>query len=362
MTRVLALTMRPLEAADTRYRFLEYLPYLTQAGITVTHRSLLSSAFYKRQQAGQLDFLDALKFGRALAERAISFLRPLPYDVVWLGRELMSYGPPILERLLFRAKIPVVLDVDDALFKPDPLGGFLHKRIRDFKKFEYITPRCRATVVGSRYLADYYSKLSPSVYLIPTCVDHHKYASIVHRPEPSGRVRLGWIGTATNLEHLSLLRGPVERLARRHQLEFRAVGLNQPLGWDLEHLYSLPWTLERELEYFSEFDIGVMPLVDSTFTRGKCAFKLVQYMAAGLPAVASPVGANCETLRPGEEGFLAGTAEEWEAALETLILNEELRLKMGRAGRVRVRERYSLAVHWPRYAAILQGRDPEPMD
>ncbi len=352
MKRVLALTIRPKEAADTRYRILEYIPWLKEAGIEVEHQSLLNAEFFQKQQRGCLGAGEIAFFASSFLKRVSSLMSRLPYDAVWLARELFPYGPPLLERLLFRQDMPVILDIDDAIFEPDPAGNFWHKTIRDFNKYEYIAPRCRATVVGSRYLADYFSCFTNNLSLIPTCVDHEKYAAIQPHSR-ANRLSLGWIGTSTNQAHVERLQRPIERLARRYPLEFRAVGLNKDLNWDMEHAYAIPWVMAEELNYFSQFDIGLMPLVESHFTKGKCAFKLVQYMAAGIPCVASPVGANCETIVEGEQGFLAETDEEWEKSLETLILDENLRRKMGQSGRRRVREHYSFAGHWRKYADIL---------
>ncbi|MDR1612304.1 MAG: glycosyltransferase family 4 protein [Planctomycetota bacterium] len=362
MTKILALTIRPVEGPDSRYRILEYIPFLKEAGIEVVHHSLIDSAFYQRRQRGKPALFDPFRFAGAVLARAAELARRPAYDAVWVGRELMPYGPPLLERLLFRSGVPVVLDIDDALFEPDPAGGFFHRKLRDFRKYAYIAPRSRTVVVGNRRLAAYFSGRAPRVELIPTCVDHRKYAGIARRPDPSGRVRIGWIGTPANRSHLERIRGAVERLASRHRLEFRAVGINQPLGWAMKRAYGIPWELGKELEYFADFDIGVMPLADTAFTRGKCAFKMVQYMAAGLPVVASPVGANRETLVAGGQGFFAETPDEWETALETLIRDPGLRRGMGASGRERVRERYSLVSQWPRYADILRIRETVPKE
>lgn len=354
MIRVLALTVRPVEGPDTRYRVLEYIPNLLRHGIDVRHRSLLSSRFYTRQQSGRLGPADAASFALAVLARAARLVRRPDCDVVWLGRELLPYGPPLLERLLFRTGVPVVLDIDDAIFEADPAGGVLHRTLRDFGKYRYIAPRCRTIVPGNSYLADYFSRLNGDVRVIPTCVDFARYAAIRRRPSPEGRVRVGWIGTATNLIHLDMIRPAMERLARRRPVEFRAVGVNRPLGWDMDHALSIPWRLAEETDYFADFDIGVMPLPDTPFTRGKCAFKMVQYMAAGVPVVASPVGANRETMREGEEGLFAANDDEWETALEALITDARLRDAMGNAGRERARERFSLESQAPGYAAIFR--------
>lgn len=357
MTRVLALTVRPVEGPDTRYRIMQYLPLLTQEGFTVEHRHLLSSTFYRRQQRKELSFFDVFRYSAAVLKRAWHLLRHHhDYDTIWISRELMPLGPPIMERLLFsRFSGKVIMDFDDALFQADPLGGFMHRHIRDFNKYTYIAPRCTAIVCGNMFLADYFKQFCPNTVIISTCVDHNRYAAIPRIPSPAGRVRVGWIGTATNRGHVELLQKPIEALARRVDFEFISVGLSEPLAWNIPHIRNLSWSLAHELEYFGNFDIGVMPLEDSIFTRGKCAFKLIQYLAAGLPVVASPVGANCEVVEHGVHGFLADTDKEWEQSLERLILDADLRKRMGEAGKQRIYEQYSLHRCGPQYAALLRG-------
>lgn len=352
MPNILALTVRPVEAPDTRYRILEYIPFFEKAGLAVTHRSLLPSDFYKRQNAKKLGLLDVPRFAWYAAKRLAGVLRRPPCDAVWLCREMLPYGPPIMERLLFNSGVPVVLDVDDALFEPDPLGGFMHHHIRSFRKFEFIAPRCAAVVVGNEYLKSYYSRFSEKVQQIPTCVDYLKFLKVVNSPSPNGAVRIGWIGTPSNAGHLEIIRKPMERLMRKCDVEFRIVGLNEAPQWDTDRIQVEKWELAKELDYFSRFDIGVMPLADTAFTRGKCAFKMIQYMAAGLPVVASPVGANVETLEEGKQGFLADGDDAWEAALEKLVLDAAMRGRMGESGRKRVAEFYSFESQWRKYSDI----------
>src|SRR5262249_52339431 len=119
------------------------------------------------------------------------------------------------------------------------------------------------------------------------------------------------------------------------------------------------WNLQEELTFFAHFDIGVMPLRDSAFARGKCGFKLIQYMAAGLPVVASPVGANCEVVQDGSNGFLARTDEDWTLRLRQLIDDRGLRQRMGANGRALVRRSYSAQYCWPVYASVLTGVERE---
>lgn len=354
MKRVLALTIRPVEAPDTRYRFFQYIEPLRSAGIEVTHRSFLSYDFWRRQQAKQGLARQSLAYLWSTAARLDDIVRLAPqFDAVWIGRELSPIGPPWLERLLFSLNPHAVLDIDDALFlRDDSCTGFIHHRLRDFGKFADIAGRFRAVVCGNRFLADYFRKYSAKVHVIPTVVPMRRYEAVIHRASP--RVRIGWIGTPFSAPHLDVARGPLERLAQRHDFEFRVVGAGALPAWDLPLMTQVDWGLDLEMDYFADFDIGIMPLRDFPFAHGKCAFKLIQYMAAGIPVVASPVGANLEVVQDGVNGFLAATDSEWIERLERLLVDPSLRRTLGEHGRQTVRDRFSLESRWRPYAGILK--------
>ena len=352
MPDILALTIRPIEGPDTRYRILEYIPYFEKAGITVTHRGLLSSAFYQRQNAGKLNLLDCTRFGWYAVKRLAELMRVRKYDAIWLSREAFPLGPPFLEFVMFKLGVPVILDIDDALFQPDSCNGFLNNYCRSFRKFQYIAPRCAAIVVGSNYLKSYFSRFSGNIAVIPTCVDHLKYLHVVNSPSPDGVVRIGWIGTPTNAGHLEIVHKPLVRLMEKYNVELRLVGLNQAPRWNTDRISLEAWSLAKELDFFSRFDIGIMPLEDTPFSRGKCAFKMIQYMAAGIPVVASPVGANVDALEQGKQGYLADSDDAWETALEKLILDQALRRRMGADGRAWVADHFSFESRWRQYSDL----------
>jgi glycosyltransferase involved in cell wall biosynthesis len=172
-------------------------------------------------------------------------------------------------------------------------------------------------------------------------------------------VRIGWIGTPLNKHHLESIRPAVEALVRERDFVFVVIGLNGPINWDVPQRRFVRWRLEFETDLFSSFDIGIMPLLDSPFAQGKCAFKLIQYMAAGLPVVASPTGVNREVVQPGINGYLAETSDEWIHALRQLIDDSDLRRKLGENGRRLVQQNFSLEASWMRYGEILRGSIPE---
>jgi len=143
-----------------------------------------------------------------------------------------------------------------------------------------------------------------------------------------------------------------ERLSAQGRARFAAIGIDaQSLGLPMT---SIAWTEQTEVASISSFDIGIMPLLDGSFERGKCGYKLIQYMACGLPVVASPVGVNCQIVEHGVNGFLAETPEQWEQALQTLLADADLRQRMGQAGRKKVEQEYCIQVTGPKMAALLR--------
>nr|WP_279355898.1 glycosyltransferase family 4 protein [Fundidesulfovibrio agrisoli] len=351
---MLALTVRPSLGPDTRYRIEQYVEPLAALGIQVDVHHLFSDEYYRLQQAPGREAgkgLGALGgFFRRLADLA---LHARAYDGVWVCRELFPLGPPLLERLLFALNPRVILDIDDAIYLHDATNtGFIHSRLRDFGKLGRIAGRFSAVVCGNAYLAEYFLDKNPRVFVVPTVVPMSRYGAIPHRESPS--VRIGWIGTPGNAAHLEIARPALEALARTRDFATRVVGLTRPLGWSLPGLVQLPWSLERELDYFSDFDIGIMPLEDFAFARGKCAFKIIQYMAAGIPVVASPVGSNLDVVRHGENGFLAASTREWITHLQALLDDAALRARMGQRGRETVRDGFSLESQAVRYADIIK--------
>ncbi|MEW6263014.1 MAG: glycosyltransferase [Thermodesulfobacteriota bacterium] len=353
--KVLALTVKPREAPDVRYRILQYVAPFHDQGIEVHHCSLFGRRFFLWHSQGRRLAVQLMLYPFVWVKRLLRILFLAPrYQVVWIGRELSPIGPPILERVLFLVNPNVILDIDDAVFLPDDAStSFIHQRLRDFGKFARLARRYKTIVCGNEYLADYFRPHNPQVEVIPTVVDDRPYQKIKRTISP--RLRLGWVGTPTNAPHLALLEEPLRILAQELGFDLLLVGLNQAPPWPFVNLTNLKWELAREYDYFSLFDIGLMPLLNIEFSKGKCAFKLIQYMAAGVPVAASAVGANLEVVRDGENGFLAASTEEWVSKLRRLLTDEELRAEFSRQGRETIVGRYSLSSQLGPYAAIIRG-------
>lgn len=347
--QVLALTKYGRAAASPRQRLLQFLPRLSQAGFEVRWQPLLGD-----------DYVRHLATGRGYSKAAVlrAYLRRLRllatsgrYDLIWVSSELFPFLPSPFERLALRSGTPVVFDCDDALFHLYERRGPLLRR-----KLDPLIAGARLCCCGSAYLAAYAQRLCEDVRIIPTVVDTAAYRPrdpTSAEPEPP---LIGWIGSPTTWPNVRPLLPLLEELVRSGQARVRAIGAGATAAADLfPGLELAEWTEADEVEEVRRMDIGIMPLLDLPFHRGKCGYKLIQYMACGLPAVASPVGVNVDIVEHGRTGFLARDTDEWRWALLQLLENPRLRSTMGAEGRRRVEADYSLAAVAP--AMIEAWRD-----
>jgi hypothetical protein len=262
------------------------------------------------------------------------------------------YGPPLFERAARLLNPRIVFDIDDAIWEPPAHVDSPFVRFMDRGWVRKMCGLSRHAVVGNAHLADYVRPLLPALSVVPTCVDPAAYA--LPRRAAGGPVVLGWTGLADNLGYLAVVAPALQRLARRHAFELH-VATTRDYALAGVTVRNERWRMDRQYAYFAEADIGLMPLHDSPRARGKCAFKALQYMAAGTPVVVSPVGMNAEVVRDGENGFLAATDAHWEARLEQLIADAALRRRLGEAARETVAERYSFEVNYPCLLAALHA-------
>jgi glycosyltransferase involved in cell wall biosynthesis len=262
------------------------------------------------------------------------------YDLIVIEKEIFPFLPAWAEWWLNRLRIPFIADYDDAIFHNYDLSP--HPLVRLFlgRKIARVMHRAEAVVCGNEYLAAYARRAGVRrVIVLPTVIDTGKY--LPRSVLPQGRVVIGWIGSPTSLKYLLALKPVLSSLVSRYPICIHIVGGAGGIGLgDAEKV--LVWSEATEVEVISGFDIGIMPLEDSPWERGKCGYKLIQYMGCGLPVVGSPVGVNEAIILEGVNGFKPGNAKAWEDALERLIGDAGLRERLGHSGRKLVEERYSL--------------------
>lgn len=338
---VLALVPYPPSTAPSqRFRLEQWIPSLRAEGISVDLVPFADPALMRLLHAPGRAPAKAAASLAALVRRMGLLARVRRHDAVLIHRAAALAGPALLERLLPLLGRPVLFDFDDAIY-------LLHtteaNRSLGWLKFPGKTATlCRLSarvVAGNSYLAEYAREFNPRVSVVPSSVDTDRYRRAA-RTDPGGRVVVGWTGSSTSQAHLEMFAPVLKLLTQRRPVEVRVHSDRRPVLAGVDFVWR-PWSAETEVQELSRFDIGIMPMPDDSWSRGKCAMKALLYMAMGIPAVCSAVGTNLEVVRHGENGMLASTTEEWLASLEALIDDPALRARLGAAGRTTVETRYS---------------------
>ena len=275
-----------------------------------------------------------------LSERAPDTLRSLGYDLVFFQREMLSTfvtWEPLTRR-------PRVLDVDDAIW--------VHQRGEFARRLAGL---CEHVICGNRFLAEQFAHWNPNISILPTPVDVHRFHPSTMRI-PTDRPVIGWMGLSKNLVFLYQIEEALYEVLRRHpRAVLRVVTGEAPKFHRLpsDQVEYIPWTPDNEASTMQDMTIGIMPLEDSLFERGKCSYKMLLYMSSALPVVVSPVGMNAEVLAKGKLGFAAQSQAQWIEYLDLLIRDADLRLRMGNTGREVVVQNYSVEVLAPQLAKTL---------
>jgi glycosyltransferase involved in cell wall biosynthesis len=315
-------------APSTRLRLRECLEHYAQLGVEATVLTTRRSSMI-----GQMKIIDQAR----------------RHDVVLLFKTL-GFSPLELT-LLHRANPRIIFDFDDAvMFREQkhrrPLGG------KNFRKFLRTVNHCQAVVAGNDFLACFAQACGRRTVVLPTSIDLRKYQV---KPASTGPgLTIGWLGLSDGLPYLRHIQPALKRLTQRFpELRLKVVS-DKPLHLDGVVVENDPWRIETEQANLSSFDIGIMPLWDSVWTRGKCGYKILQYMGVGTAVVASDVGVNSEIITPGENGYLARSEEDWVRTLGSLIENAAQRNDFGRRGRQLVEQRYSLDTFTQGYVKLLR--------
>lgn len=354
--RVLALSPIPEEGAGCRFRVAQYIPYLREAGFEVTVSPFYTPAFFRLVYRPGHYLRKAATFVGLTLRRLGELTRVGRYDLVWLYREAIPVGPPVVEWVISRRGIPIVYDFDDAIFLPNVSEA--NKPVRFLKYSRRVAQIVRASrhvVAGNAFLADFAREFHPLVSVIPTAVDTTRFVPRVNAPADGSDPVVGWIGSPTTAPYLESLRDVLAEVARRHRFVLKVSGAARPVRIDGVAVREVPWSLADEVSLFNTCDVGVYPLFDDEWSRGKCGFKAIQCMACGVPVVAAAVGVNREIIADGENSFLASSPGEWVEKLGRLLSDRALRARMAAAGRRTIEGRYSLTVTAPKLADVMRS-------
>jgi hypothetical protein len=336
--------------ASSRVRFLDYEQALCAQGVQLAFEPLFGDDYVRALYAKGSRSAHAFK---ALVHRLRILRKAKAYDAIWVEKEMLPWLPSFVELSLLPVGVPLVVDYDDAVFHRYDLHSSALVRSVLGSKIDRIMARADLVVAGNGYLADHARMAgAPRVEIVPTVVDTERYSPV--QQVLSDCVTIGWIGSPITAPYLDIVKPVIASLARAGGIRAVAIGArpDQVAGSVFE---AVPWSEESEVSQLRKFDIGIMPLWDTPWERGKCGYKLIQYMALGLPVVASPVGVNCDLIVNGKGGYLASNDAQWAVALDALINSPVKRVRMGTAGRTQVNDQYSLHVWATRLANLLKS-------
>jgi glycosyltransferase involved in cell wall biosynthesis len=341
--KILFVVPYPLgRSPSQRFRFEQYFNVLTAAGYDFKTESFYNNAGWRAIYSSGNIAAKLFAIIRGFIKRTFLLFRLAPYEYIFLHREATPLGPPVFEwaaAKLFGKKI--IFDFDDAIWTTDNLSeNSLSKLIRWRSKTNFICKAASVVSCGNGYLADYAKQFNKNVIINPTTIDTNYH--IRRTNESRAGVVIGWTGSHSTLKYLD------EMLPAIAQLEMSLPGLIFKVIADRDPKLQMAsfrfvrFSEENEIADLSDLDIGIMPLPDDEWAKGKCGFKALQYMALGIPAVASPVGVNTGIIKDGENGFLCSSINEWIDKLTILISDAALRQRMGTAGRQAVEKNYSV--------------------
>lgn len=345
---------RPGRAPGQRFRFEQYFSYLEQNGFSCELSHIISEEDDKVLYKKGHYFQKAVIAMRSFAKRWKDAQNASEYDIIFIFREAFMTGSTYFEKKFTRSGAKTVFDFDDAIWLLDTSAA--NKRfewMKDGGKTGKIISMCDMVFAGNAYLADFASGFNKNVVIIPTTIDTDEYVRM-KTGRTDDAVCIGWSGSITTIKHFEYAVPFLRRIKQKYgdKVKIKVIGdasyVNEELG-----IKGLGWNRQDEIKELSSFDIGIMPLPDDEWAKGKCGLKGLQYMALEVPTIMSPVGVNSEIINDGSNGFLATGEDEWVSKLSRLIESKQLREEMGRAARATVVDKYSVYAQRDNYVKYL---------
>jgi glycosyltransferase involved in cell wall biosynthesis len=341
--KILLLIQAPVNISPgQRFRFEQYIKIQKKESYTFVCKPFFDLTTWNVLHKNKHTLRKVYGLIGGLMRRVILLFQLKSYYFIYIYREAAPIGPPIIEWIIakiFRKKI--IYDFDDSIWlsissEANPLSAMIKCtwKVKKICRYSYIVS------AGNEFLASYARNYCKDVRVIPSVVN----TEIAHnrlKNQSDSPLVIGWTGTYTNLKYLNLVIPAISKLQQRYDFIFMLIGNKDPEFKDIKYTY-LAWKAATEIEDLLRFNIGIMPLEDTEIEKGKCAFKAIQYMSLGIPAVVSPVGANCELVENGVNGYWADSENDWYEKLERLINNIEIRINIGKFSRVKIIEHYSV--------------------
>ena len=342
------------KAASSRYRVYSYLSYYKEAGLKFSVHPLLGDWYIESLWRHQSKFLVLPQLIYHYITRIVSILFIPKSTIVYVGADLLPFFPPILEWYLHTRGVKYILELDDAIFHRYDDNSHRIVRFLYSNKYRYVTKWASAIICGSGYLADYCKRWNDQVYLIPTSIDENKY-NIVENDLEQKNLVVGWIGSPETSKYVLSIIPVIRELQKIVEFEFHLIGFDRIYedklhGCDYK---IIQWSSDTEVNDLGTFSIGIMPLDDSPFSRGKCAFKLIQYMAVGIPTVSTPMQSNIEVDK-GCGNLFASTPEEWRSCLLKLLTDNNLRRQIGKQNKEMCKKHFTIQHNSSKYLEIIK--------
>jgi glycosyltransferase involved in cell wall biosynthesis len=339
MIRVLVLSLYGSLAASTRYRLIQFIPHLKNKDIDLQVHPLLDNKYLASRFNNKT--LPFVNITYSIIKRLYILMKQKEYDCAIIHCELFPFLPGWIERHLL--KIPYIYDFDDAFYLRYKTEYFSFRSLFLSSKFDTVISGAAVVTAGNVVLENYAKNNNTETVILPTVLDtnrffpKHKTSSIIFN--------IGWIGSPSTSIYLTELIEPLTQFGNETKVVLTVIGGKAPYIPNIE-VKEVLWSESTEVDYINTFDVGVMPLPDNEWTQGKCAFKLIQYMSCAIPVIASPVGTSCTVVNESC-GLFANNAESWLSAFRYMRDNSIKRIQMGKSGRERVIEKYSLPCNIP---------------
>ena len=342
-TEILMVVQYPENVSPgQRFRFELYKDLLKERGFIVTTKSFFDQKGYQIIYKYGLVFTKSLAIIKGFFKRLTLVFSIHKYDYIFLQREATPIGPPIFEWLAIKVfKKKLIYDFDDAIWiRLVSEQNSLATRVKNPSKIKKICKWAYKVSVGNDFLFQYATQFNPAVVYNPTCVDTDRKHNILANHDVE-RITVGWTGSFSTMIYLNIVVTALSRLQEKYDFDIKIIS-NQKPSFNLKNVQYIEWTEQNEIVELASCQIGLMPLTNEEWSEGKCGFKLIQYLALEIPAVSSPVGVNKTIIEEGVNGYFANSDNEWYQAIEKLMLNKDLRKKLGKAGRSKIIEQYSL--------------------
>jgi glycosyltransferase involved in cell wall biosynthesis len=343
MKRVLYIAMhRQHRSPSQRFRFEQYLDFLKRNGYNYDFSFLISPEDDKIFYSPGNTFKKGIIFLKCFFKRLKDVLNANSYDIIFIQREAFMTGTTFFEKQFARSKAKVIFDFDDSIWMQNVSDA--NKKfsfLKDASKTSKIIALSDMIFAGNQYLADYAKPFNPNIRIVPTTIDTEEYQRMT-LPQDD-KVCIGWSGSITTIQHFKFAVTALLKVKQKYgnRIKIKVIGDANYKNDELD-VISMNWSKQDELKDLSSFDIGIMPLPDDEWAKGKCGLKGLQYMALEIPTIMSPVGVNSQIIQSGVNGYLATTDEDYVTAISTLIDNEILRKKIGAEGRRTVVEKFSV--------------------